>query len=480
MADAGSGTVLTGTEKIVLIALILGIFMTSLDATIVSVAIPTMAADFGEDGHNTSNISWVLLIYTMMLCSFILLWSKIGTNRGYKKVFVTGIFVFTVSSFAIGICGLMPELGLGTVIALRAVQGLGAGMAMAMSLAMTTTYLPASSRGSSIGAVTLAASCGTALGPALGGILTTFHWSYIFFINVPIGLICVFLCLRYMKVKENVPENAPRVDFLGVVFLLMLMFPLIYYLNKGQDLGWMSETGIALLTVTFLGAGLLSWWEQRASDPLVSMRLISNGNILKANLVTMIMFMAMAGSYLLLPYYFGYLKGMSTSEYGFVLIANSVGMMVSGPIVGRITDRTGDNRTFVVIGTLLAAAGFIMMMSFGPDTGLPYILLALFIMGAGMGMSLVCATNLAYGYVTEEENGQLSGQTMTFRQAGSSVGVAVLNAVFVANLALGAGSTAAIMMPAFRHAFFVAVLMSLAAFAVAMSARNAEPSEDVR
>lgn len=477
MADGYSKTRLTGTEKIVLLALILGIFMTSLDATIVSVAIPTMNEEFGGAGHDTSNISWVLLIYTMMLSSFILLWSKLGSNKGYKKVFVTGVSVFALSSLAIGLCGLNPELGLMIVIVLRAVQGLGAGMVMAMSLSMTTTYLPAAVRGSAIGAVTLAASCGTALGPALGGILTTFHWSYIFFINVPIGLICVILCLRYMKIKEDIPENPPRTDFLGVVFMLMMMFSLIYYLNKGQEIGWASTTGVILLAVTFAGAGLLFWWEQRVKDPLVSMRLITNRNILKANMVTMLMFMGMAGSYLLLPYYFEYLKGMETVEYGFVLIANSVGMMASGPLVGRITDRTGDNRTFVVIGTVLATIGFIMMMSFSPDTGLPYILLALFVMGAGLGMALVCATNLAYGYIRPEENSQLSGQTQTFRQAGSSAGVAVLNAVFVANLAIGAGSTAAVLMPAFRHAFFVAVVLAMIAFVIAMSSKNAERPE---
>ena len=469
---------LTGNEKIVLIALILGIFMTSLDATIVSVAIPTMASEFGQDGHDTSSISWVLLIYTMMLCSFILLWSKLGTNRGYKKVFVTGIAVFTCSSLAIGLCGLNPELGLMVVIILRAVQGLGAGMAMAMSLAMTTTYLPAAVRGSCIGAVTLAASCGTALGPALGGILTTFHWSYIFFINVPIGLICVILCIRFMKVRENIPDNPPRTDFLGVVFLLAMMFSLVYYLNQGQTIGWMSDLGVALLVVTFVSAGLLAWWEQRVSHPLVSMRLISDPNIVRANLVTMLMFMAMAGSYLLLPYYFGYLKGLSTAEYGFILIANSVGMMASGPAVGRITDMTGDNRRFVILGTLLAALGFFMMMGFASETGIAFILLALFIMGAGMGMALVCSTNLAYGFIREEENGDLSGQTMTFRQAGSSAGVAILNAVFVANLALGAGSTAAVLMPAFRHAFFVAVIMALVAFLVAMTMKNAKDVKD--
>ncbi len=474
MADGGQKASLSGAEKIILIALILGAFMTSLDATIVSVAIPTMAQELGEEGHNTANISWVLLIYTLMLSCFILLWSKIGSNIGYKKVFMTGIAVFSLSSLAIGACGFIPELGLGAIILLRAVQGLGAGMAMAMSLAMTTTYLPVSARGASIGAVTLAASCGTAFGPAVGGILTEIHWSYIFFINVPIGLICLFLCMRYMKVKENLPEKRPRIDALGVVFMFIMMFSFIYYLNKGQDIGWMSGTGILLLIAAFVGAGLLFWWEQRVDDPLVSMRLITNGHVLKANLITMTMFMAMAGSYLLLPYYFGYVQGMETVEYGFILIANSVGMMAAGPVVGRITDRTGNNRIFCIAGTLVAAVGFLMMMEFGADTNIAFILLALFVMGAGMGLTLVSATNLAYGFVSESENGQLSGQTTTFRQAGSSAGVAILNAVFMANITIGAASVGATLMPGFKHAFFVAVLMTLTAFVIAMASKNAK------
>ena len=468
---------MTGAEKIILFALILGTFMTSLDATIVSVAIPTMAEEFGEAGHDTSNISWVLLIYTLMLTCFILLWSKLGTKVGYKKVFVTGIALFTITSLAIGLCGFIEELGLNAIIVLRAAQGLGAGMAMAMSLAMTTSYLPAEVRGSAIGAVTLAASAGTAFGPALGGILTTIHWSYIFFINVPIGLICVFLCLRYMHVEENL-SGSKGLDYAGVLFMFIMMFALIYYLNKGQDIGWMSNEGMLLLAITFLAAGLLFWWEQRVSDPLVSMRLIKDGNILKANMITMVMFMAMAGSYLLLPYYLAYVKGMETIQYGFVLIANSVGMMASGPAVGRITDRTGDHRVFIIAGTLTAAFGFFLMMGFSPDTSLAYILLALFIMGAGMGMALVSCTSLAYGYIRPEENSQLSGQTTTFRQAGSSIGVAVLNATFMANLAYGAVTVAGILEAGFKHAFFVAVVMALFGFVLAMSTRNAKDASE--
>ena len=464
-----------GSNKLTLFALILGTFMTALDATIVSVALPTIAQELGEAGHDTSNVSWVLLVYTLMLCCFILLWSKVGTKVGYKKVFMAGIAVFSVSSLMIGLCGFIEELGLNAIIALRAVQGLGAGMSMSMSLAMVSVYLPPEIRGSSTGAVTLAASAGTAFGPALGGVLTTIHWSYIFFINVPIGLICIFLCIRYLNADERLPESRGGLDIPGVAFMLMLMFPLIYYLNVGLDIGWTSNEGLLLLTVMFVGAGLLAWWEgSRAKDPLISMRLIKEPQVCRSNIIVMVLFAAMAGSYLLLPYYLEFVQGYETIEYGLVLIANSVGMMASGPLAGRIADRTGDCRTFAVAGALVCALGFFMMTFFDQDTALWYILLALFVMGAGLGMAIVGTTNHSFKFIRQGEEGHLSGLTNTFRQAGSSAGVAVLNAVFMTSILATAVTLPEKLVPGFRHAFFVAVLIAMAAFAVAMTLRNTE------
>lgn len=461
-----------GGNKVTLFALVLGTFMTSLDATIVSVALPTIAKEMGEAGHDTSNISWVLLVYTLMLCCFILLWSKLGTKVGYKKVFVTGIAIFSASSMLIGMCGFIDELGLAAVIALRAVQGLGAGMSMSMSLAMVSTYLPPEIRGTSTGAVTLAASAGTAFGPALGGVLTTIHWSYIFFINVPIGIICMILCLKFMKVDEKLPEEKNRLDVLGVVFMLMLLFPLIYYLNVGSDIGWTSHEGLALLMVMFIGAGLLAWWEScRAKDPLISMRLLKDGQVNRASIVGMILFMAMAGSYLLLPYYLQFVQGYETIEYGLILIANSVGMMASGPLVGKMADRTGKCKIFAVAGTLICALGFFLMTLFDYDTQLWFILLALFVMGAGMGMALVGVTNLSFKYIFQGEEGQLSGLTNTYRQAGSSMGVAILNAIFIANI-IPAATLPEMLVPGFKHAFFVAVLIAMTGFVFAMSLKD--------
>ena len=458
-------------SKVILFTLVLGTFMTALDATIVSVALPTMAEELMEAGHDTSNIAWVLLIYTLMLCCFILLWSKLGSNKGYKKVFMTGIAVFSISSMMIGICGFIPELGLNAIIVLRAIQGLGAGMVTAMSLAMVSTYLPKEIRGRSIGAVTLAASAGTAFGPAIGGILTTFHWSYIFFINVPIGLVCLLLCFKYMHVKENLENAGNKLDYVGAALLFVMLFSLIYYLNEGADIGWTSNVGIGLIFVMMIFAGLVFWWEQRVKDPLVNLDLIRNPQICRSVIVTMLLFMAMAGSYLLLPYYLQFVQGYETMEYGFILIANSIGMMVMGPTVGKLADRTGKNKRFIVAGALVCAAGFYMMMMFDQNTGLAWILVSLFVMGAGIGMALVACTNLSFEYISEGQNGQLSGITNTFRQAGSSSGVAILNAIFIAFIVT---TTPVDLVPGFKHAFFFAIIIALLAFVIGMGLKDKE------
>lgn len=458
-----------GKYKMILIAILLGTFMTALDATIVSVALPSMTESFSDSGSGTDMISWVLLIYTLMLCCFIMLWSKLGSNYGYKKVFMIGIVIFTVSSLLIGICGLNKNSSLMPVIVLRAVQGIGAGMSVATSLAMVSSYLPEEIRGTAIGAVTLAASAGTAFGPALGGVLTTFGWAYIFFINVPIGIICLFMCWKYMQGVTEPTEKA-KVDYIGAALMFVFMFALIFYLNRATEIGWFSDKALCLLVTTFVGAGLFFWWEGRTSDPLLSMRLIKDSNILRSNLVQLLLFGAMAGSYLLLPYYLGGVKGYSTTEYGLILIANSVGMMLTGPLVGKLSDKSGTNKIFMIVGILVAALGFIMFMRMEKGTDLVYIIASLIIMGAGMGMASVAATNLAFQYILPGEDGQISGLTNTFRQAGSSAGVAIIEAVFTATAAsatvIGAGTAG------YKQAFFLALIIALIAFVVAMGCKD--------
>lgn len=476
--NMGDTPKLNKTEKTILLAIVMGTFMTALDATIVSVALPSMAADFGIGSNDTGMISWVLLGYTLMLCCFILLWGKLGSIIGYKKVFISGVLIFTLTSLGIGMVGFIDGLGLEVIIVLRMVQGLGAGMVMAMGMAMVSSYFGKGVRGTAMGFVTLAASAGTAFGPALGGVLTQFHWSYIFFINVPIGLICIFMSLRSLKEVE-VPAEKMKLDYAGVAVLFIMMFALVYYLNEGANIGWGSAMGIGLIAVTLVMAFVLYFHERRTSDPILNLKLVSNRNILSMNITGVLIFGAMAGSYLLLPYYLMLGKGLrlddiGTIKMGLVLIANSVGIMVSGPLVGRASDRTGRNKRFVTLGCMITAIGFAMMCFFDFGTDYAYILLTLFVMGFGVGMTLVASTNLAFSHTSDGDGGNLSGLVNTFRQAGSSTGVAILNAIFIAGIATIHSVGDGALIDGFQWAFVAAAVMSLIAMAVSLMAKDGE------
>lgn len=469
MGKNKEGPSMTSKERMILISIVLGTFMAALDATIVAVALPTMAVEFATPG-NTTDVSWILLGYTLAICCCILLWGKLGTNFGYKRVFLIGVLIFTVLSGLIGLGGVIGGMGLTEMIILRVVQGLGAGMLTAMGLAMVSSYLPGA-KGFAVGIITLAASAGTAFGPALGGILCHFHWSYIFFINVPLGLICILMSIKYMANVEELREEKKKLDVVGVVLMIIMMFSLIYYLNMGKSIGWMSNEAVVLVMGILISAGLLAWWEQRAKDPLIPVRLMRIRDVVGGNIVALLLFAAMAGSYLLMPYYLQGCLGYNTIEMGLILIANSIGMMVVGPTVGKISDRTGINSRMVSVGCLVTALGFFLLTMLQADSHLWFIVLALFVMGMGVGIALVSSTNLTMGYSEEGEEGTVSGLVNTFRQAGSTAGVAILEAVFASAVVIPLvidPSNLDWLMTGFKPAFFIAMVISMIAFVVSM------------
>ena len=472
MGEVKGATGISSKEKLILASIVLGTFMASLDATIVAVALPTIASEFSISG-STGDVSWILLGYTLALCCLILLWGKIGSNVGYKKLFITGVLIFTVMSGLIGLTETLSLGGLNGMILMRVVQGVGAGMVTSMGLAMVSTYLP-QSKGTAIGIITLAASAGTAFGPVLGGVLCYFDWTYIFFINVPIGLFCILLSMKSMADVKEVREQKQKLDIVGVVMMVIMMFTAIYYLNTARDIGWTSDTGLLLITVAMVFAGLLIWWERRNANPLISVRLMGLKDLVMGNITCLLIFSAMAGSYLLLPYYLECVLGYSTVEMGLILVANSLGMMVVGTTVGRISDRTGINNRMVSAGCLIAALGFFIMTRFDAETSLILILSALFVMGMGVGITLVAGTNLCMGYAKEGENGVMSGLINTFRQAGSTAGVAILESVFAASIVIPSIMPDNLdwLMSGFRPAFFIAVMICLLAFIVSTFVRD--------
>lgn len=453
----------------ILICIVLGTFMSALDGTIVSVALPTMAAEFSTPG-STTDVSWILLGYTLALCCCILLWGKLGTNIGYKKVFLGGVTIFTILSGLIGLLGIIGGMGLTELIILRVLQGIGGGMLMAMGLALVSSYIP-NMKGFAVGVVTLAASVGTAFGPALGGVLCHFHWSLIFFINVPIGLLCIFLALRYMSHVKETRDEKKKIDIVGVVLMAIMMFSLIYYLNVGKDIGWISIKAVALIALILISVGILAWWEKKKDDPIIPIRLMKIRDVVGGNMVILLLFATMAGTYLLMPYYLQACLGYNTIQMGLVLIVNSLGMMLVGPAVGKISDRTGGNKKLVSIGCLVTALGFLLFTMFEAHSHLWFIIVALFVMGMGIGIASVSCTNLTMGHTIKGEEGSISGLVNTFTQAGSTVGVAILEAIFASAIIIPLVIDPANLdwlMDGFKPAFLAAMIMALVAFVISL------------
>ena len=473
MEKEGGRNGMSQGERMILISIVLGTFMAALDVTIVAVALPTMASEFATPG-STSDVSWILLGYTLAICCCILLWGRLGYNIGYRRIFLIGVGLFTTFSLLIGLGGTIEGMSLEMIILMRVAQGLGAGMLTSMGLAMVSTYLPGS-KGFSVGIITLAASAGTAFGPALGGILCHFHWSYIFLINVPIGILCMLMSMRYMGDIKEPQRDRKSLDMIGVMLMAIMMLSLIYYLNMGREIGWMSNESVLLISATLISAGMLAWWERRGKDPLIPTRLMAIRDVLGGNVIALLLFAGMAGTYLLMPYYLQGCLGLTTVEMGLVLISNSLGMMLVGPTVGRISDRTGLNSKMVSIGCLVTAAGFFLMTLLEGDSHLWYVILSLFVMGMGVGIALVSCTNLCLGYSRDGEDGQISGLINTFRQAGSTSGVAILETIFASSIVIPAvidPSNLDWLLTGFKPAFFMAMVMGLIAFTISMFLRD--------
>jgi len=446
--------------------------MTALDTTIVSVALPTLAGEFATGG-TTADVSWILLAYTITLCSFLLLWAKLGTNIGYKNIFILGTVIFTVTSLIIGLAGYLPGITLNWIIILIGIQGIGAGMVTAMGLAIIAFYLPKDYSATGVSFTTIAASAGTACGPALGGILTQFHWSLIFFINVPIGIICIIMAMKAIG-KITISSEKKKVDYIGALLLFIMLVSIIYYFEKGSNIGWMSTTGIALIFIAAISAGLLLRWEQKCADPIIPMRLMNVKDVVGANVVSMILFAGIAGSCMLLPYYMQLQLGFSTLKLGIILITMSVGMLAAGSVVAKITKDKGMNNVSITLGCIVAGIGFLIMMFYPSDESIvTYLLLisSLFVLGMGAGMAVMGSTNLCYTRTLPEENGQASGVINTFREGGASIGVAILSAIFSMSI-IGIN-----LMSGFKPAFFAGTIMMLIAFVLSMRLRDAKKSD---
>ena len=337
MAERSSSQKMSTRELLIVIVIALGSFMAGLDATIVNIALPDIAKALDV---STVTVSWVLNAYLIILVSLLLAASRLGDMKGYRNIFLGGFAVFTIGS---ALCGLSPDINV--LVLSRMIQAVGGAVISALGAVMVTSYLSASLRGQALGIVAMFTMLGAALGPVVGGFLTSaFSWQYIFFVNLPVGILAILLGMHILPNLDPVTPQA-KIDFPGVALVFVALGTLIVGLTSIQ--GSSAVTGMAALVLSVIFWALFVAWERRAKEPLVKLDLLSNRAFTLQNVNVMLIQMAMAGVMVIMPFYLELVKRIATDNAGTILLALPVGMIMTAPISGKFSDVIGTKKPII-------------------------------------------------------------------------------------------------------------------------------------
>jgi EmrB/QacA subfamily drug resistance transporter len=406
----------------------MGVFMATLDASIVNISLPTLVQVFKTD---LAVIEWVVLSYTLVLTSLMLGIARLGDMYDKKKIYQAGLVLFTLGSF---LCG--TSVSVGWLIGFRALQGLGATMMQALGMAIVTEVFPANERGRALGITGSIVSIGIAIGPPLGGILIGLvGWQFIFWVNVPVGIITWFLILKFVP-KSKPGRPGQKFDAAGAVILLVTLACYALGMTMGQQMGFTAPLVLAALTATVLGLGVFAFVEMRIGQPMVNLRMFRNALFSVNLLMSFLIFMVLSGGFLM-PFILQNVLGYSTGLVGLFLISQPVATGLIAPLAGSLSDRFGP-RMISVAGLVLIVVGCVAISTFNETVTPLGIILRLVPLGLGMGLFQSPNNSAIMGAVNRERLGVASGLLSLARTLGSSTGLPLMGSLFAAQaLAFG-------------------------------------------
>lgn len=307
-------------------------FMVNLDTYIVNVSLPAITENFQS---NTSNTSWIVLSYNLMVVSLLLVFGKLGDKVGLKKMFTFGFLIFTVSSF---LCGLSNSLSM--LIASRFVQGIGASILYALPQAMITKYIPQEKRGMAFGILASAAALGITLGAPVGGLITgAINWRWIFFINLPVGILAIFHLIKILPNDFCNFTSKKPFDFVGAIFSFFSALFLTFYINK---LHTVSTDSKLMLLILVLAIGFTTLFWVRMSNynfALLDINVFKNLSFDFANIAMFLLSAFLAGTNFLMPFYLYEIKHLTVTQVGFVFILYSISYLITSLISGKLSSK---------------------------------------------------------------------------------------------------------------------------------------------
>jgi EmrB/QacA subfamily drug resistance transporter len=417
-----------------LASLAFALFMIMLDNTVVNVALPSIQADLGI---GQSELEWVVTGYALGFAVLMLTGGKLADMLGRRRIFMTGLLVFTVSSL---LCGLADTAGL--LIAARVVQGVGAAFMLPATLSIITATFPPRQRGTAIGIWAGVSAMALAIGPLVGGLITEHvSWNWVFYINVPVG--ALGLVAAWMVVPESRDtSHEQRLDVPGLLSSGVGLFALTFALIEANNYGWTSAMILGLFGLAVVSLGVFVALELHQRLPMLDLHLFRNSTFAAANVVALLITLAMFGVFFFISLYMQNVLGYSPTQAGATFLPMTLLIIVVAPIAGRLSDTVG-SRWLMAGGLALVALHLVLLAQLGAHETFWSILPALLVGGVGMAITMTPMTAAAMSAVPVDKAGVGSGILNTFRQVGGALGIALMGAIVAhqAESALASGAT---------------------------------------
>lgn len=414
--------------RLILLSVCIGQVIVGLDLRAITVALPTLTTSFRSE---FTTIQWTILVYDLVLIGLIITMGRLGDLFGRRRLYSLGFLIFVVAS---ALCGLSQSIG--QLIFFRALQAIGGSMIAANGRAIVSVNLPQEQRGRALGLTSTAFHVGFLTGPSLGGFLIdTIGWRWIFYINLPFSLFGAYLAWKV------IPETRARekfaVDFPGAFLLLVTSALFIYAIDQLPRIGWRHPAFLFTLALSLVSLFFLLRTEGKARTPILTLSMFRE-RLFSAGIASLFLVAGtLSAVNFLLPFFLQYLMGYSPSQVGWIIVADSVVIMIMAPIAGALSDRLG-SRLLCTIGCAIIALAQFFLATLDLQASLLRIMFPLVIWGVGWALFNAPNQSSILGAVTREKMGAAAGMIATTARGGGAMGVA-LSATLFGHLLAAAG-----------------------------------------
>ena len=423
--------------NLILINVCVGQFIVGLDQRALLVALPTLSHTFNS---SLTTVQWVLLIYDLVLIGLVITVGRLGDLFGRRRIYSGGFVIFVLSS---ALCGVSQSAG--QLILFRGLQAIGGAMIAANGRAVASVALPSNQRGKAMGLASMAFHIGFLTGPTLGGLLIdTIGWRWIFYLNLPAGLWSAYLAWKLLEESKEVGEIS--VDFPGAILLMLTYSLFIYAMNQLPHVGWKDAAVVSMMALSLLSFAVFVFAERRAKMPILSFSLFRNRLFTASMLSLFFITSTQAAISFLMPFYLQNILHFSPSQMGWIMITNSVIIVLIAPIAGGLSDRMG-SRLLCTVGSLLIVISQFFIASLDLDASIPRIVIPLMLSGLGWAIFNSPNQSAILGSVPRDKLGTASGMNTTAARTGGAMGVALSATLFTYGLTSAGLSPVAVESP---------------------------------